>query len=78
MVFVHQPTNAIEKVTIKYQEKGRTSMSADSSHQMVQRKIAKYKVSHFEDFRQAVKETGTKAATMTHHDDFQPGCPRRS
>ena len=82
MTFVNQPTNAVEKVTIKYLEKGHTSMSADASHQLVQRKVTKSKVSDFDDFRQTVEETGIKTVTtvtMTHEDffDFKPGVSQK-
>ena len=70
MAFVHQNTNAVEQITIKYLEKGHTSMSADPSHRQVQRNLSKRKVCDFEDFSQAVKDTGIKTTTMTHDDFF--------
>ena len=70
MTFVHQNTNAVEQITMKYLEKGHTSMSADSSHRQVQRNLSKRKVCDFEDFRQAVEDTGIKTTTMTHDDFF--------
>ena len=82
MTFVNQPTNAVEKVTIKYLEKGHTWMSADASHQLVQRKVTKSKVSDFDDFRQTLEETGIKTVTTvtrTHEDffDFKPGVSQK-
>ena len=70
-----QPTIAV-RVTLKYLEKGHTSMNADASHQLVQRKLEKPKMS---DFRQAV-ETGIKVTTVSHEEffEFQSGVSQKN
>ena len=72
ITFVQQPDNATEKVTIKYLESGHTAMSADASHQVVQKKLARARnIDDYQDFVGLVEESGMRVMQMTETDFFE-------
>ena len=79
VTYVQQPDNSTESITVKYLESGHTSMSADSSHQQIQKKLGKAKSVHdFGDFVELVNNSGVRAEIMAPTDflELQDGVSR--
>ena len=79
VTYVQQADNVTQDITMKYLESGHTSMSADASHQVIQKKLARVKHVHdFRDFVELVDDSGVRTMVMSSGDfiHFEDGISR--
>ena len=79
VTYVQQPENVTRDITIKYLETGHTAMSADSSHQVIQKKLGRVKDIHdFQDFVDLVEGSGVRVKVMSPEEffNFEDGVSR--
>ena len=80
ITYLQQAHNATERITIKYLETGHTAMSADSSHQVIQKKLAKSQViCDFQDFVKLTEDSGVLVKTLKPEDfmNFENGVSQK-
>ena len=80
ITYLQQTSNITEKITLKYLEPGHTAMSADSVHQVIQKKVAKSNtVCDFQDFVTLTECSGVVVKTMNPEDflHFEDGVSRK-
>ena len=71
VTYVQQAENVTRDITMKYLEPGHTAMSADVSHQVIQKKLSRSKhIDDFEDFVSLVDESGVKTKVMSPEEFF--------